>query len=67
MVHVDWFKYCIHLRSSNVCHFRTVDATGLKKYGLEVTFSGMTSLLSFMNSAIWFKSCWWMTHRQTAW
>jgi hypothetical protein len=28
--HVDWCKFCIHLRSSNVCHFGMVEGTGLK-------------------------------------
>jgi len=27
---VDWWKFCIHLRSLNVRHFRMVEATGLK-------------------------------------
>jgi hypothetical protein len=28
--HVDWWKFCIHLRSLNVRHFRMVEGTGLK-------------------------------------
>jgi hypothetical protein len=28
--HVDWCKFCIHLRSLNVRHFRMVEGTGLK-------------------------------------
>jgi hypothetical protein len=28
--HVDWCKFCIHLRSSNVRHFGMVEGTGLK-------------------------------------
>jgi hypothetical protein len=28
--HVDWCKFCIHLRSFNVCHFGMVEGTGLK-------------------------------------
>jgi hypothetical protein len=28
--HVDWFKFCIHLRSLNVCNFGMVEGTGLK-------------------------------------
>jgi hypothetical protein len=28
--HVDWCKFCIHLRSLNVCHFVVVEGTGLK-------------------------------------
>jgi hypothetical protein len=32
-----------------------VDATGLKKYGIEVTFNGMTSLLNLLKSTNSFK------------
>jgi hypothetical protein len=28
--HVDWCKFCIHLRSLNVRHIGTVEGTGLK-------------------------------------
>jgi hypothetical protein len=28
--HVDWFKFCIHLRRLNVRHFRMAEGTGLK-------------------------------------
>jgi hypothetical protein len=28
--HVDWCKFCIHLRSLNVRHFGMVEGTGLK-------------------------------------
>jgi hypothetical protein len=28
--HVDWRKFCIHLRSLNVHHFGTVESTELK-------------------------------------
>jgi hypothetical protein len=28
--YVDWFKFCIHLRSLNVRHFGMIEATGLK-------------------------------------
>jgi hypothetical protein len=28
--HVDWCKFCIHLRSLNVRHFRMVEDTGLE-------------------------------------
>jgi hypothetical protein len=28
--HVDWCKFCIHLRSLNVRHFRMFQATGLR-------------------------------------
>jgi hypothetical protein len=44
--HVDWCKFCIHLRSKNVRHFGMLESTGLK---VEVTFNGMTSLLNFIN------------------
>jgi hypothetical protein len=46
--HVDWCKFCIHLRSLNAHHFGMVEGTGLKKYGVEVTFNGMISLLNFI-------------------
>jgi hypothetical protein len=46
--HVDWCKFYIHLRSWNVRHFGMVEGTGLKQFGVEVTFNGMTSLLSFI-------------------
>jgi hypothetical protein len=28
--HVDWWKFCIHLRSLNVRHFGMLEGTGLK-------------------------------------
>jgi hypothetical protein len=28
--HVEWCKFCIHLRSSNVRNFRMVEGTGLE-------------------------------------
>jgi hypothetical protein len=28
--HVDWCKFCIHLRSLNIRHFGTVEGTGLQ-------------------------------------
>jgi hypothetical protein len=28
--HVDWCKFCAHLRNSNVQHFGTVEGTGLE-------------------------------------
>jgi hypothetical protein len=46
--HVDWCKFCIHLRSLNVRHFWNGWRYGIKKYGFEVTFNGMTSLLNFI-------------------
>jgi Golgi nucleoside diphosphatase len=30
LCHVDWCKFCIHLRSLNVRHFGMVEDTGLK-------------------------------------
>jgi hypothetical protein len=32
----DWYRYCIHLGSLNVHHFKMVEAMGLKKFGNEV-------------------------------
>jgi hypothetical protein len=46
--HADWCKFCIHLRRLNVRHFGMVKGTGVKKYGVEVTFNGMTYLLNFI-------------------
>jgi hypothetical protein len=31
LFHVDWYKFCIHLKSLNVRHFGMVASTGLKK------------------------------------
>jgi hypothetical protein len=28
--HIDWCKFCIHLRSLNVCYFGMVEGKGLK-------------------------------------
>jgi hypothetical protein len=39
---------CTHLRSWYVSHFGIVEATGLKKCGVEVTFNGITRLPNFM-------------------
>jgi hypothetical protein len=46
--HVEWCKFCIHLRSLNVRHFGMLARYGIKKCGIEVTFNGMTSLLNFI-------------------
>jgi hypothetical protein len=54
--HVDWCKFCIHLRRLNDRHFGTGWRYRNKKYGIEVTFSGMTSLLNFIKSTNCFKS-----------
>jgi hypothetical protein len=43
--HVDCCKFCIHIRSLIVRHFGIVR---IKKYGVEVTFNGMTSLLNLI-------------------
>jgi hypothetical protein len=43
--HIDWPKF-IHLRSLNVRHFGM--KLLIKKYGVEVIFTDMTSLLNFM-------------------
>jgi hypothetical protein len=32
--HVEWCKFCIHLRSLNVRHFGMVEGTGLKSTAL---------------------------------
>jgi hypothetical protein len=42
---------------------------GITKYGVEVTFNGMISLLNFIKSTNWFKSYWGGggSHRQTDW
>jgi hypothetical protein len=45
------------LRSLNFHHLEMIEATGLQT-GSEVIFKGMTTLLSFMKSTSWFKSCW---------
>jgi hypothetical protein len=42
----DWFRFCSHLRSLNLYHFKVVKAMGLK--AVEVTFNGMNSLLNCM-------------------
>jgi hypothetical protein len=39
---------CTHLRSLNVHHFGIVEATRLKKCGIEVIFNGITCLPNFM-------------------
>jgi hypothetical protein len=36
--------------TTNVCHFGMVEAMELKKYSVEVTFNGMTSLQNFIKS-----------------
>jgi hypothetical protein len=54
--HLDWWKFCIHLRNLNVRHFGMVESCGIKKYGLEVIFNDMTFLLNFIKSTNWFKS-----------
>jgi hypothetical protein len=42
--HVDWCKFCIHLRSLNARHqFWNTWRYRMKNYGVEVTFNGMTS------------------------
>jgi hypothetical protein len=57
--HVDWCKVCSHLRSLNIRHFGLVEATGLKKYGVEITFNVMTSLLNFVKSTNGLRNYWW--------
>jgi hypothetical protein len=48
--HIDWFKVCIHIRSSNVRHFGMSETMRLKKYGFKVTFSDMASLMNLMKT-----------------
>jgi hypothetical protein len=43
--YIDWCKFCIHLRILNVTFFNGC-SYGIKNYGVEVTFNGMTSLLN---------------------
>jgi NADH:ubiquinone oxidoreductase subunit H len=44
-----WLVQILHpLQKSERPPFWTVEATRLKSYGVEVTFNGMTFLLSFM-------------------
>jgi hypothetical protein len=42
----DWCRFCNHLSSSKPPRFEMVEAVGLK-YGVEITFGGMASLLNF--------------------
>jgi hypothetical protein len=46
--HIDLCKFCIHLRSLNVCYFGMFAPMGLKNYDIEVTFNYMTSPLNFI-------------------
>jgi hypothetical protein len=46
--YVDWYKFCFHLRSLNVRHFGMVEHYGITKFGVEVTFNSMTSLMNFI-------------------
>jgi hypothetical protein len=55
---MNWCKFCTHLRSLNMHHYRMVEAMGLKKYGYKVIFNGMTCLLNFIKSTNWFKNHW---------
>jgi hypothetical protein len=45
--YIERFKFYLHLQSF-VRHFVMVAATAFKNYGVEVTFSDMTSLLNFI-------------------
>jgi hypothetical protein len=49
--HVDWCKFCIHVRSLNVRHFGMI-----KNYGVEVTSNAMTSVLNFINIYLLFQN-----------
>jgi hypothetical protein len=39
---------CTYLRSLNVCNFGMVEAAGLKKCDVEVTFNGITCAAGFI-------------------
>jgi hypothetical protein len=65
--HVDWCKFCIHLRSLNVRHFGMVEDTGLKStasrghlqwHDLPTKFHKNLSIGSKLRGG---------THRQTDW
>jgi hypothetical protein len=44
------------------------EGSGLKQYGMEVNFKGITSVMSFLNYVKWFKSYWeGTTDEQTEW
>jgi hypothetical protein len=48
--HIQWCKFCIHLRSLNVCHFGMVESTGLKSMAL---MSPSTACPPHWTSLLW--------------
>jgi hypothetical protein len=44
---LDWYRLCIYFRSSNLRHFKMVDAGDLN-YNIEITFGEINSTLNFM-------------------
>jgi hypothetical protein len=46
--HVDWYKFCIHLRSLNVRHFGMVEGTGLKSTASVYIQTGDLISLTFL-------------------
>jgi hypothetical protein len=46
--HVDWFKFCIHLRSLNVRNFGMVQEMGLKSMASRLPSMLCQSLLNFI-------------------
>jgi len=54
--HVVGASFCIHLRSLNVRYSGVVEDMGFEKYGVEATFSAMTSVLTYIKHASCFKS-----------
>jgi hypothetical protein len=53
---VAWCKFCTHLRSLNVRHFRMIKANGFKTYDVDATFNGPTFQLNFVKYTSWLKS-----------
>jgi hypothetical protein len=43
---VNWRKIFIHFRRFNISHFGIVGAYVVNKYGVEVTFNGITCILN---------------------
>jgi hypothetical protein len=67
--HVDWCKFCIHLRSLNVRHFGMVEGTGLKSTASRSPSMAWPPYWISQKSTNWFKSYWrgGDTQRQTDW
>jgi hypothetical protein len=60
--HVDWCKFCI--QKFERLPFWNVWRYGIKKYGVKVTFNGMTSLLNFIKIYQLVPNLFVGTHRQ---